>query len=179
MNEKNNSQSSDAELLTRRQFFKMATAVLGGFIGVMFSWPLVSYLLRTFSQQGGKNPFVKVPGFPALENEFPAKLGFQIAQEDAFLQRNVYHEVWVVRHSPTEATVFSPVCTHLGCEFDWRPQAGEFICPCHGSVFAKDGKVLGGPAPRPLDILPHKIVNGELYVVWETLEPGIPQKVVM
>jgi cytochrome b6-f complex iron-sulfur subunit len=55
------------------------------------------------------------------------------------------------------------VCTHLGCSYkpfaeaDQAPHAtGYFIkkvhahCPCHGSIFARDGTVLGGPAPRPL-----------------------------
>lgn len=42
----------------------------------------------------------------------------------------------------------SLVCTHLGCIV--TPKKDGFICPCHGSKFAKDGKVLKGPAPRPL-----------------------------
>jgi cytochrome b6-f complex iron-sulfur subunit len=42
----------------------------------------------------------------------------------------------------------SAVCTHLGCivhSTDWG-----FQCPCHGSKFNKDGKVIAGPAPRNL-----------------------------
>ena len=42
----------------------------------------------------------------------------------------------------------SLVCTHLGCIVDETEQG--FSCPCHGSKFDKEGKVLGGPAPRPL-----------------------------
>jgi len=45
----------------------------------------------------------------------------------------------------------SAVCTHLGCivySTDWG-----FQCPCHGSKYNKDGKVIGGPAPRPLEWL--------------------------
>lgn len=43
----------------------------------------------------------------------------------------------------------SMICTHLGC-IVMRSQDG-FQCPCHGSKFARDGKVLKGPAPRDLD----------------------------
>lgn len=42
----------------------------------------------------------------------------------------------------------STVCTHLGCIV--KPTAQGFECPCHGSRFAKDGAVTGGPAPAPL-----------------------------
>ncbi|OIR18944.1 cytochrome b6-f complex iron-sulfur subunit [mine drainage metagenome] len=42
----------------------------------------------------------------------------------------------------------SAVCTHLGCTIN-ETKTG-YHCPCHGSVFNEDGKVVGGPAPRPL-----------------------------
>jgi nitrite reductase/ring-hydroxylating ferredoxin subunit len=42
----------------------------------------------------------------------------------------------------------STVCTHLGCIVK-RDGAG-FACPCHGSLFAMDGAVLKGPAPKSL-----------------------------
>ncbi len=57
----------------------------------------------------------------------------------------------------------SNVCTHLGCiisAVDWG-----FQCPCHGSKFDKSGKVIGGPAPRPLPWLEvSKHVDGNLVV---------------
>lgn len=42
----------------------------------------------------------------------------------------------------------SLVCTHLGCTVTVTPR--ELICPCHGSRFDRTGKVLQGPADRPL-----------------------------
>ena len=102
---------------------------------------------------------------------------FEMRRETGYLHGTIVHDVWVVKHSAEEATVFSPICPHLGCRYDWEPNSGRFICPCHGSVFALDGKVLGGPAPRPLDTLPLKIENGELYVEWERFEPGTPKKI--
>lgn len=58
----------------------------------------------------------------------------------------------------------SPTCTHLGCQVRWNPFKNEFDCPCHGSAFDITGKVIGGPAPRPLTRLPYKIVNGDFYI---------------
>jgi glycine/D-amino acid oxidase-like deaminating enzyme/nitrite reductase/ring-hydroxylating ferredoxin subunit len=45
----------------------------------------------------------------------------------------------------------SPVCTHLGCHVHWNSTEGCWDCPCHGSHFAPDGKVLNGPAIFPLE----------------------------
>lgn len=42
----------------------------------------------------------------------------------------------------------SLVCTHLGCTVTVSEDA--LSCPCHGSRFDRQGKVLGGPADRPL-----------------------------
>jgi cytochrome b6-f complex iron-sulfur subunit len=55
-------------------------------------------------------------------------------------------------------------CTHLGCSVPWREDEGQFHCPCHSSLYNRVGEVLGGPAPRPLDIFPIEIVDGQLSV---------------
>jgi nitrite reductase/ring-hydroxylating ferredoxin subunit len=42
----------------------------------------------------------------------------------------------------------SSECTHLGCTVKHVGQG--FECPCHGSRFDENGRVVQGPAPRPL-----------------------------
>ena len=48
----------------------------------------------------------------------------------------------------------SAVCTHLGCtvraEAVPQPERYRFACPCHGSRYTGDGRVVSGPAPRAL-----------------------------
>lgn len=56
-------------------------------------------------------------------------------------------------HAPGAIAAAYRRCTHLGCSVPWTPAEDQFHCPCHGSLFHKNtAVVLGGPAPRPLDL---------------------------
>ncbi len=55
-------------------------------------------------------------------------------------------------------------CTHLGCTVPWREEEGAFHCPCHSSIFTPTGEVVSGPAPRPLDLFPIEIQDGQVVV---------------
>jgi cytochrome b6-f complex iron-sulfur subunit len=62
-------------------------------------------------------------------------------------------KVFVV-HGSEGFYAMSSICTHLGCMVRREAPGGSgpaFTCPCHGSRFDLEGKVKGGPAPRPLD----------------------------
>jgi Rieske Fe-S protein len=62
---------------------------------------------------------------------------------------------------------YTAICTHNGCDIDdWLAAERVLSCSCHSSSFdPKDGgRVVDGPAPRPLPALPLKIVDGRLAV---------------
>lgn len=56
----------------------------------------------------------------------------------------------------------SLVCTHLGCTVTVTPDG--MVCPCHGSRFDQEGRVLTGPAQRPLARLAVEQNDTELIV---------------
>lgn len=49
-----------------------------------------------------------------------------------------------------ELHFLSAVCTHKGCTVTWNNAERTWDCPCHGSMFTRDGSVLHGPARLPL-----------------------------
>ena len=74
-------------------------------------------------------------------------------------------DVIVVRDPDSNnLAAFSPICTHTGCTVDWDADAKEFVCPCHGSKFAADGKVTSGPAKKPLESHDIKEEEGSILV---------------
>lgn len=42
--------------------------------------------------------------------------------------------------------MLSAICPHLGCIVKWNAVEASWDCPCHGSRFTPDGRVLNGPA---------------------------------
>ena len=62
---------------------------------------------------------------------------------------------------------YSAVCPHTGCDVEgWNEETSRLVCPCHESEFevADGARVMNGPAPKPLAMLPLEIADGELRV---------------
>ncbi|HET6490393.1 MAG TPA: ubiquinol-cytochrome c reductase iron-sulfur subunit [Syntrophales bacterium] len=161
---------------TRRVFIKGFTGMLVVLCSVLVGVPLVGSLVGPVFRKIVPG-WMKIGSMAALPLGQPAHMTSVDVQTDAYIRESVTRHIWAIRKSDTEVTVFSPICPHLGCHFDWNPSTKHFECPCHGSVYSLDGKVLGGPAPRPLDTLPTKIENGELYAEWMQFKSGTAEKI--
>lgn len=69
--------------------------------------------------------------------------------------------VVVVRPQDGTVVALSAVCTHMGCTV--TRIGAELFCPCHGSTFELlTGRVVAGPATRPLRPVPVRVVNGDV-----------------
>lgn len=53
-------------------------------------------------------------------------------------------------------------CTHQGCEL--QPNKISLVCPCHGSEFSTDGKVLSAPADKDLQQFKITSDNEIIYI---------------
>ncbi|MDE3148683.1 MAG: ubiquinol-cytochrome c reductase iron-sulfur subunit, partial [Acidobacteriota bacterium] len=70
----------------------------------------------------------------------------------------------------------SSICPHLGCSVSWQAAQNDFVCPCHGSVFDPDGKIVSGPSPRGMDRLPIRTKDGKLQVHFEYFRSNVPNQ---
>lgn len=59
-------------------------------------------------------------------------------------------EAIVVRNPDETLSAVNIKCTHKQCDVEWRASDANLACPCHGSKFATDGKMIEGPAETAL-----------------------------
>ena len=74
-----------------------------------------------------------------------------VAPGEGGIVRDGMRQAAVHRDDDGELHVLSARCTHLGCIVEWNTAERSWDCPCHGSRFGIDGKVLQGPATAPLE----------------------------
>ena len=63
---------------------------------------------------------------------------------DGFREQGVF----IIRRDK-KVFALSSICTHKGCKVRAQ-EDGSFLCRCHKSAFDREGRVVSGPAPRPL-----------------------------
>jgi len=78
---------------------------------------------------------IKAPDISENEGKIFEKDGKKIA---AFNDKGTIKTFWAA-------------CTHAGCDVEWNSSEKTWDCPCHGSRFQGNGKVIKGPAKRDLD----------------------------
>jgi len=157
---------------TRRRFFEWVTGAAAGFIGFSLAVPLVGYLIFPAFRRRAQ-AWVDVAAVNDLSIGTPKQLEYVATVQDGYLETKMQKAVWAVKKADGQVTVFSPMCTHLGCGYHWDVLEQKFKCPCHGSVYDISGRVLAGPAPRPLDALPSKVDNGRLLVLYKEFKSGV------
>ena len=149
--------------------------------------------------------------FAQLERSLdkPVKIFFNKLVTDGYYKTNQEYYVWGLKlgpddlqklrserpelFSPPDSTtlgfdvgslgfvMWSPLCPHLNCKYDWNDSLGGFLCPCHGSEFTKFGQhkrnaqgAFIGPAPRGLDPLPFQEQGGAAQVEWVKYAANTP-----
>lgn len=79
-------------------------------------------------------------------------------------------DLMLVRTGDREVKAISTVCTHLGCTVYWQSDRKEFFCPCHNGRFDKNGRVLEGPPPAPLELYRVEIEGDNVFVYFKDIK---------
>lgn len=70
--------------------------------------------------------------------------------------------IYVLALADGSYAALSPICTHRGCTVD---VAGDhLLCPCHGSMYDREGQVMRGPAERALRRFATSLESDELVI---------------
>jgi menaquinol-cytochrome c reductase iron-sulfur subunit len=161
---------------TRRTFFQWVIAAAAGLIGFGLAVPLAGYLVSPALKRREQS-WVEVGKVDELKVGEPVQLDYIRTVRDGWMENRLHKAVWAIKQAGGQVTVYSPMCPHLGCGYHWDNGEGKFKCPCHNSVYALDGTVLGGPAPRRLDVLPSKVEHGKLLVIYKEFKAGLREAV--
>ena len=177
-----NEKDREATTLSRRSIFKMGLAT--GMAVPMSAQGQAPNRLRpqpgdqlVFEEGANQDELVR-PELLGLEQRPLSALArdpeTQVLRDGSRLNR-----VMITRIDPQKVTAryqanaaegviaYSAVCTHTGCDvINWDAGQLRMACPCHESQFdIYDGaNVVGGPAPRPLAMLPLEVVEGVVIV---------------
>ena len=154
---------TDPVAVNRRGFLEKLCVGLGGLCALILGVPFVGFLLAPLFRRsplkwvvvGKLNDFVVGKTVNVTITD-PSSLPWAgISARSA---------AWLRREGDTEFIAFSVNCTHLGCPIRWMEGAELFMCPCHGGVFYKDGRVAAGPPQAPLSRYHVRVNNGSVEI---------------
>lgn len=154
---------------TRRTFYRWMIQLLGAAMTAVLAAPAAMYLLLKPKSSGGED-LVEVADLAELAEGVPREIVYYRTRVDGWKRSREKTTTWVVKTGASSAIAFSPQCPHLGCIYHWEEEGESFLCPCHASSFARDGKVIAGPAPRPLDRYVTRVEGGKLLVSSHTVK---------
>jgi menaquinol-cytochrome c reductase iron-sulfur subunit len=169
----NIAQREEGRETTRRSFFVGGIYGLWAIIAAALGLPAFFYLL--FPPKAKKNEdWIDLGDIAQLAADSPVEMAFRRNRVDGWRVISEKSTAWVVKHVDNSVVAFGPQCTHLGCAYHWEEAKNEFFCPCHSSLFAMDGKVISGPALRPLDRYDTR-VEGTKLLLGKLRQAGEPR----
>jgi Rieske Fe-S protein len=152
------------EDVSRKNFLSIAIAAIGGFISVAIAVPAIAYIIGPASQRNNTQEQISLGSVAKVELGVPTLFKVKVEQKTGWITNEEEISVYIYTENGRDYVALSNICTHLGCRVRWITEQGEFFCPCHNGVFDKNGDVVSGPPPRPLDRYDVTVVNGQLLI---------------
>ncbi|NIM92717.1 MAG: Rieske 2Fe-2S domain-containing protein [Anaerolineales bacterium] len=156
---------SEGRPVNRRQFMTVITAGIGVFLGLFFGIPAVAYIIGPALKKEGEQNWIPLGSTSKVELGVPTLFKTKIQRQTGWIIDEEELSVYVLTENGRDFIAMSNICTHLGCRVRWIDDREEFFCPCHNGVFDKNGQIVSGPVPRPLDQYQTKVEEGQLFIL--------------
>ncbi|MDD9932464.1 MAG: Rieske (2Fe-2S) protein [Myxococcales bacterium] len=164
---------------SRRSALKVLIGLGSAAVGAVLALPGVSYVVDPLLRSAGKRErWVPVADLEGLSEEHPVAVPVVDEQTDAWTTDPAVRlgVVWL-RKKGEKVHALTAECPHLGCKVDYQREDKHFACPCHESKFTPEGDVRGGPAPRGLDPLDTRVVDGKVEVRFARFRAQVAERV--
>jgi menaquinol-cytochrome c reductase iron-sulfur subunit len=149
--------------VSRRDFVTVITATIGTLIGAVVGLPAIGYLLSPALKVQKSEARVALGPLENYPEDTPTQFNFTRTKINGWEKTINSYGVYVLRRGE-EVRVFSNICTHLSCRVTWQEEIQRYHCPCHDADFAKDGEIIRGPQPRPLDEYEVVVEEGSVFI---------------
>ena len=156
---------ADENQVSRRSFLETATWLIGTLIGAVYAIPAIAYLIAPALSQDEEGQWLSLGSTSKVELGTPTLLKATVERQTGWITNQEEFSVYIYTENGRDYIALSNICTHLGCRVRWIEDQEEFFCPCHNAVFAKDGEVVQGPPPRPLDRYEVRVQDDQIQVL--------------
>ncbi len=150
--------------LDRRSFVKIVTTFLGSVMAAIVGLPMIQYFISPALNKSVSDDWISLGPLEKYPLDIPTQFAFTISRINGWEKSSQSYGAFVLRKTDQDVVVFSDVCTHLSCRVAWDQENEEYFCPCHAAYFDKNGEVISGPPPKPLDQYEIKLEEGQLFI---------------
>jgi Rieske Fe-S protein len=154
----------DSEIINRKRFLEIATWSIGGLIGLIMGIPAIAYIIGPALSKEEDGDWIRLGSINKVVLGTPTLFKVKMEHQSGWITESQEHFIFVLTNDGREFIAMSNICTHLGCRVRWLADREVFLSPCHNGIFDKQGYVISGPPPRPLDRYEVKIESDKLFV---------------
>jgi Rieske Fe-S protein len=154
----------DEKRFSRRKFLAIATGAITGLISLAMGIPAVAYIIGPALEETEEEEWIPLGSTSKVELGTPTLFKAKIERQTGWILNEIELSIYVRTDNGRDFVALSNICTHLGCRVRWIADQEQFFCPCHNASFDRDGEVVDGPPPRPLDRYEIMVEDDQLFV---------------
>ncbi len=159
----NDDEDDGVEKPSRRKMLGfLVTAINAGIAGAVVL-PAAAFVAAPLLQDKPQSRWVPLLDFSDLEDGETRPVTYQLEVPDGYTESERKYTVLISRRGD-KVIAFDPTCPHLGCHVEYKDSKQQFVCPCHGGIFDKDGNVISGPPPQGLSRIATRIEAGKVDI---------------